>query len=70
IPGFVLAQNSQRLGNVINVRLNGATEYELVEAFGKVLNNSQGVLEAKRHGSRISPPPPPPPKTTTCVPMP
>jgi len=55
IPGFVLAQNSQRLGNVINVRLNGATEYELVEAFGKVLNNSQGVLEAKRHGSRIVP---------------
>jgi hypothetical protein len=55
IHGVILAQKSQKLDNVINVRLNGATEYELVEVFGRVLNNVQGVLEAKRHGSRIVP---------------
>jgi hypothetical protein len=54
-PGLILAQNSQRSENIINVRLIGAAEYELVEVFGKVLNNSQGVLEARRHGSRIVP---------------
>jgi len=55
IPGFVLAQNSKKLENVISVRLNGATEYELVEVFGKILNKSQGVIGAKRYGSRIVP---------------
>jgi hypothetical protein len=50
-----LVQQSQRLENTINVRLNGATEYETVEVFGKVLNNTQGIVEARRHGSRIVP---------------
>jgi hypothetical protein len=50
-----LAGNSQQSENVINVRLIGANDYELVDVFGKVLNKSQGVLEAKRHGSRIVP---------------
>lgn len=52
---FFLVQNSQRQANLINVRLNGATDYELVDVFGKVLNNTPGVIEAKRHGSRIVP---------------
>lgn len=55
VLSFVLAQNSQGSGNVINVRLSGATDYELVETFGKVLSNSKGVLGVKRHGSRIIP---------------
>jgi hypothetical protein len=49
------AQQSQRPENTINIRLDGATEYEIVEVFGKVLNNTQDILEAKRHGSRIVP---------------
>lgn len=53
--GLIMAQNSQRSEKVIHIRLNGAADYELVEVFGKVLNNSQGVLEARRHGSRIVP---------------
>ena len=52
---FLLVQNSQKAGNILNVRLSGATEYELVELFGKIISNSQGVLAAKRHGSRIIP---------------
>jgi hypothetical protein len=52
---FSLARNSQQLENIINIRLIGANDYELVDVFGKVLNKSQGVLEAKRHGSRIVP---------------
>jgi hypothetical protein len=53
--GFSLARNSQQSENVINIRLIGANDYELVDVFGKILNKSQGVLEAKRHGSRIVP---------------
>jgi hypothetical protein len=53
--GLIMAQKSQRFEKVIHIRLNGAADYELVEVFGKVLNNSQGVLEAQRHGSRIVP---------------
>lgn len=54
-PGAIVAKKSQLSEKVINVHLNGATEYELVEVFGKVLNSSQGVFEAKRYGSRIVP---------------
>ena len=54
-PEIIIAQNSQRVEKVIHIRLNGADDYELVEIFGKVLNKSQGVLEAKLHGSRIVP---------------
>ena len=54
-PGLIWAQNSQRSEKVITIRLIGATDYELVDVFGKVLNKSQGVLEARRHGSRIVP---------------
>jgi hypothetical protein len=52
---FFMAGNSQQSENVINIRLIGANDYELVDVFGKILNKSQGVLEANRHGSRIVP---------------
>ena len=44
-----------RHDNFINVRLDGATEYELTEVFGKVINTVTGVVEAKRYSSRIIP---------------
>jgi hypothetical protein len=53
--GFSLAENSHQSEKVINIRLIGANDYELVDVFGKILNRSQGVLEAKRHGSMIVP---------------
>jgi hypothetical protein len=53
--GFSLVRNSQQSEKVINIRLIGANDYELVDVFGKILNKSKGVLEAKRHESRIVP---------------
>ena len=53
--GGALARNAAKYENMINVRLDGATEYELAEVFGKVVNTSTGVVEAKRFGSRIVP---------------
>ncbi len=53
--GGALAQNTAKFENLINVRLDGATEYELAEVFGKVVNTTGGVIEAKRYGSRIVP---------------
>ncbi len=52
---FLAKKNPQKSENVVMVRLIGATDYELVDVFGKVLNKAQGVSEAKRHGSRIVP---------------
>ncbi len=53
--GGVIQRHSNALENVIMVRLTGATEYELAEVFGKVLNTARGVVEAKRYRSRIVP---------------
>ncbi len=53
--GGVIKRRADRLENIINVRLDGATEYELSEVFGKVINTTTGVLEAKTYGSRIQP---------------
>jgi uncharacterized membrane protein YgcG len=53
--GGALARNTQKFENLINVKLDGATEYELAEVFGKVVNTATGVVEAKRYGSRIVP---------------
>ncbi len=53
--GGALARNTAKFENLINVRLDGATEYELAEVFGKVVNTTNGVIEAKRYGSRIVP---------------
>ena len=53
--GGVLVRHSRALEGRIMVRLAGATEYELAEVFGKVLNTARGVVEAKRYRSRIVP---------------
>ena len=51
----VLNRRTDALENLINVRLDGATEYELTEVFGKVINTVTGVLEAKRYSSSLIP---------------
>lgn len=53
--GGVLARRSQELVNLIEVRMDGATEYALSEIFGKVINTARGVVEARRMASNITP---------------
>ncbi len=55
IKGGVVQRRADELENLISIRLAGATEYELTEVFGKVLNTVTGVVEAKRYSSRIVP---------------
>ena len=50
-----LAEGIKRQENHINIILDGATEYELNEAFGKVLNSTRGIEEAKLYSSNIQP---------------
>ena len=38
--GGVLARRSKELENLIEVRLEGATEYTLSEIFGKIINTA------------------------------
>ena len=51
--GGVVAGTSDALADLINVRLVEATRYELVEAFGKVINTARGVVEATPYGMVI-----------------
>jgi len=53
--GGVLQRRADPLENLINVRLDGATEYELAEVFGKVINTVTGVVEAKRYSISLVP---------------
>ncbi len=53
--GGALARNLQKYENILEVRLDGATEYEAAEAMGKVINTATGVLEAKRYGANVVP---------------
>ena len=53
--GGALARNLKKYENILEVRLDGATEYEAAEAMGKVINTATGVLEAKRYGSNVVP---------------
>ena len=57
--GGVIARNTEALANLINVRLEEATRYELVEVFGKVLNTARGAVEAKTYRQVIQPENPP-----------
>lgn len=41
--------------NTINIRMDGATEYEVVEIFGKVLNTVRGVTQARLLASTLVP---------------
>jgi len=45
----------QQIDNIIEVRLEGVTEYTLSEVFAKVINAAAGVVEAKRMASSIVP---------------
>lgn len=49
----VLAQNIEQYTNTVNIRLDGATRYEVSEVFGKILNTVTGMVEATRYGSSI-----------------
>ena len=53
--GGVIARNTESLGNLISVRLEEATRYELVEVFGKVLNTARGAVEARIYRTVIQP---------------
>jgi hypothetical protein len=48
-----LMQNARKHENTLQVRLDGATDYEIAEVFGKVLNTATGVIVAKRVGGSI-----------------
>ncbi len=51
----VLSKNIQGLGKYIEIRLDQANEYELVEMFGKVLHTVSGVVAARTVSQRIVP---------------
>ncbi len=51
----VLAKNIAKQAQYVNLRLDQANEYELVEAFGKVVNTVRGVTAARRYNQRIVP---------------
>lgn len=53
--GGALARNLEKYENIIEVRLDGATEYEAAEVMGKILNTVSGVTEAKRYGANVVP---------------
>ena len=49
----VLAKNIKNQEKYVNLRLDQANEYEIVEVFGKVVNTVRGVKYAKRFNQRI-----------------
>ncbi len=51
----VVANNIKGLEKYIEIRLDGATQYELIEVFGKVINTVNGVVQAKQISQRIVP---------------
>lgn len=49
--GGILVRNYKP--EFVNVRLDGATQYEVAEVFGKIVNTATGVVEARRYSSKI-----------------
>ena len=49
----VLAKNIKKQEKYINLRLDQANEYEIVEVFGKVVNTVRGVVDTRRFNQRI-----------------
>jgi len=49
----VLARNISKQAKYINLRLDQANEYELVEMFGKILHTARGVVHQRRYNQRI-----------------
>ena len=48
-----LEKNARELETLVNIRLDGAAGYEMVEVFGKILNSARGVENAKRYAMRL-----------------
>ena len=53
--GGVLQRNTSALSNLINVKLMEVTESAHASIFGRVLNSTRGVIDAKRYRSRLLP---------------
>ena len=51
--GGVAKKQIEENKQLITIRLEGATEYETSEIFGKIVSSATGVMHAKRYGSRI-----------------
>ncbi|CCK78247.1 hypothetical protein [Desulfobacula toluolica] len=49
----LLARNAQKQAKYLNIRLDQANEYELIEVFGKILNTVRGVMDTRRYNQRI-----------------
>lgn len=47
--------NFYQYDNLINVRLDGANDASVAEAFGKIVGSSEGVVGSTMYGSRIVP---------------
>ncbi|CAG35945.1 hypothetical protein [Desulfotalea psychrophila] len=53
--GGALARNFKQHEQYLSIKLDGVTEYAIVEVFGKVLKTANGVNYAKNYGQRIVP---------------
>ena len=53
--GGVVKRTSDKLADLINVRLDEATRWELVDVFGRVLTIVRGSVDAKPYGMNIDP---------------
>ena len=49
------AANFHQYDNLINVRLDGANDATVAEAFGKIVGSAEGVVGSTRYSSRIVP---------------
>lgn len=53
--GGALQRNATAMSKLINLKLMEVTEPAIASVFGKVLNTTRGVVEAKRYRSKIMP---------------
>lgn len=53
--GGAASTNAQKMETVVEVRLDGATEYTLAEIFGKVVSTATGVVDARRMSASLVP---------------
>lgn len=53
--GGALAKSIRKNQKYLSIQLNGATDYPIVEVFGKVVKTARGVEYAKNYGQRIIP---------------
>ncbi len=53
VEGGIIQRNIKKNESFINIRLDGATDYEIAEVFGKIVNTTTGVVSAKRYAASI-----------------